>query len=143
MEIPSIMNNIWFNEGFMWFLAYDMLNLESMKTNFYNNVYNNSEIIKKMNLQQLSQTASTLYGSDFRIGRSVYSRGALMAIEMNNYLKEGSEGKKSIRDVLRYLYNWSKQNKRAFTMEEFPMLINEACGINLSGIYQKWQLAVE
>ena len=58
-----------------------------------------------MNLQELSQTASTLYGLDFRIGRSVFSRGALMAIEMNNYLKERSDGKKSMRDVLRYLYN--------------------------------------
>ena len=41
-----------------------------------------------MTLQELSQTASTMYGSDFRLGRAVYSRGALMAIEMNDYLKE-------------------------------------------------------
>lgn len=143
MEIPPIMNNIWFNEGFMWFLAYDELKLQIMKTNFYNSVYNTSGIIKKMSLQQLSQTASTLYGSDFRIGRSVYSRGALMAIEMNNYLKEQTKGKKSMKDVLSYLYNWSKENKRAFTMEEFPMLINKACGIDLSEIYKKWQLPVE
>jgi predicted metalloprotease with PDZ domain len=143
MEIPPIMNNIWFNEGFMWFLAFDELKLEMMKTIFYNSVYNTSPIIKKMSLQELSQTASTLYGTDFRIGRSVFSRGALMAIEMNNYLKEQSQGKKSIKDVLRYLYNWSKENKRAYTMEEFPMLINKACGIDLSGIYKKWQLPVE
>jgi predicted metalloprotease with PDZ domain len=143
MEIPPIMNNIWFNEGFMWFLAYDQLKLETMKTIFYNSVYKTSPIIKKMSLQELSQTASTLYGSDFRIGRSVFSRGALMAIEMNNYLKEKTKGKKSIREVLRYLYNWSKENKRAFTMEEFPMLINKACGIDLSEIYKKWLLPVE
>ncbi len=143
MEIPPIMNNVWFNEGFMWFLAYDLLKLEIMRTNFYNSVYKSSEIIKKMTLQQLSQTASTLYGVDFRIGRSVYSRGALMAIEMNNYLKEQTEGKKSIRDVLRYLYNWSKQNNRAFTMEEFPTLINKACGIDLGSIYKKWQVPIE
>jgi predicted metalloprotease with PDZ domain len=127
----------------MWFLAYDTLKLEVMKTNFYNSVYNTSALIKKMSLEQLSQTASTLYGLDFRIGRSVFSRGALMAIEMNNYLKERSEGKKSIKDVLRYLYNWSKQSKRPFTMEEFPILIYEACSIDLSGIYKKWQLPVE
>ena len=143
MEIPPIINNIWFNEGFMWFLVYDTLKLEITKTNFYNSVYNTSAIIKKMNLQQLSQTASTLYGSDFRIGRSVFSRGALMAIEMNNYLKEQTKGKKSMKDVLSYLYNWSKENKRAFTMEEIPILINKACGIDLSEIYKKWQLPVE
>lgn len=143
MEIPPIMNNIWLNEGFMWFLAYDVLKLDIMKTNFYNSVYNTSGIIKKMSLHQLSQTASTLYGLDFRIGRSVYSRGALMAIEMDNYLKEQSKGKKSIKDVLRWLYNWSKENKRAYTMEELPTLINKACGIDLSEIYKKWQLPVE
>ena len=143
MEIPPIMNNIWFNEGFMWFLAADELKLEIMKTVFYNSVYKTSPIIKKMSLQQLSQLASTLYGTDFRIGRAVFSRGALMAIEMNNYLKEQSQGKKSMKDVLRWLYNWSKENKRPYTMEEFPMLINKACGIDLSGIYKKWQLPVE
>lgn len=143
MEIPVIMNNIWFNEGFMWFLAYDTLKLESMKTNFYNSVYKTSEMIKKMSLQQLSQTASTLYGTDFRLGRGIYSRGALMASEMNNYLREKTNGKKSMKDVFRYLFNWAKENKRAFTMEEFPMLINNACGIDLSKIYQKWQLPVE
>lgn len=66
-----------------------------------------------------------------------------MAIEMNSYLKEQTKGKKSMKDVLSYLYNWSKENKRAFTMEEFPMLINKACGIDLSEIYKKWQLPVE
>ena len=66
-----------------------------------------------------------------------------MAIEMNNYLKEKSRGKKSMKDVLRYLYNWAKINKRPFTMEEFPLLINKACGIDLSKIYTKWQLPIE
>jgi predicted metalloprotease with PDZ domain len=143
VEIPPIVNNIWFNEGFMWFLAYDQLKLEIMKTNFYNSAYKTSAIIKKMSLQQLSQTASTLYGMDFRIGRSVYSRGALMAIDMDNYLKEKSKGEKSVKDILRYLYKWSKENNRAFTMEEFPLFINKACGIDLSGIYKKWQLPME
>ena len=48
-----------------------------------------------------------------------------------------------MRDILRYLYNWSKENKRAFTVEEFPALIFKACDINLDSIYKKWQLPVE
>jgi predicted metalloprotease with PDZ domain len=143
MEIPPIINNIWFNEGFMWFLPYDTLKLERMKTNFYNSTYNTSPIIKKMDLQQLSQTASTMYGTDFRIGRAAYSRGAMMAIEMDNYLKEKTGGKKTMKDVLRYLYNWSKINKRPFTMEELPLLINKACSINMTKIYKKWQLPIQ
>lgn len=142
-EIPPIINNIWFNEGFMWFLPYDELKLPRMKTNFDNSVYNTSPEIKKLSLQQLSQAASTMYSADFRLGRGVYSRGALMAIEMNNYLKEKTGGKKSMKDVFRYLYQWSKKNNRPFTMEEFPLLINKACNIDLSKIYKKWQLPIE
>ena len=96
-----------------------------------------------MPLEQLSQIASTMYGTDFRLGRAIYSRGALMAIDMNNYLKEKSGGQKTMKDVFRYLYQWTKKNQRAFTMEEFPLLINEACHIDLSGIYNKWKMPVE
>ncbi len=143
MEIPPIINNIWYNEGFMWFLPYDELKLQNMKINFDNSVYKTSSEIKKLSLQQLSQAASTMYSADFRLGRAVFSRGALMAVEMDNYLKEKSNGTRSMKDVLRYLYNWSKENRRPFTMEEFPLLINEACHIDLSSIYKKWLLPIQ
>ena len=143
MEIPPIINNIWFNEGFMWFLPYDTLKLEGMKKRFSKNVYETSSMIKKMSLQQLSQIASTMYGIDFRLGQAVYSRGAMMAIEMNNYIKEKTDGKKSMKDVFRYLYQWAKENKRPFTMQEFPSLINNATGVDVSNIYQKWQKPIE
>jgi predicted metalloprotease with PDZ domain len=143
MEIPPIINNIWFNEGFMWFLPYDTLKSERWKALFTNAVYSTSPLIKKMGLEQLSQIASTMYGKDFRLGRAIYSRGALMAIEMNNYIREKTGGRKSMKDVFRYLYNWAKENKRPFTMEEFPVLINKASGVDVSTIYQRWQLPVE
>jgi len=142
-EIPPVINNIWFNEGFMWFLPYDTLKLARMKTNFDNNVYNTSAEIKKLSLFQLSQAASTMYSADFRLGKAVYSRGALMALEMNDYLEEKTNGKQSMKDVFRYLYQWSKKNQRPFTMEEFPLLINEACNLDLGKIYNKWLLPVQ
>ncbi|MFI5187152.1 MAG: hypothetical protein ACHQF0_10530 [Chitinophagales bacterium] len=142
-EIPPIINNIWFNEGFMWFLPYEELKSERLKKRFYANIYEADPLIKKMSLQELSQEASLMYATDFRLGMAVFSRGAMMAIEMDNYLKEKSNGKKSMKDVLRYLYHWSKENERAFTMEEFPLLINKASGIDLTAIYSKWQLAIQ
>ena len=48
-----------------------------------------------------------------------------------------------MKDVLRYLYQWSKQNQRPFTLEEFPQLISKATGTDLSEIYQKWQKGLE
>jgi len=50
---------------------------------------------------------------------------------MNNYPREKSGGKKSIKDILRYLHYWPKENKQPFTMKEFPAHINTACGIDL------------
>ncbi|MCX6324399.1 MAG: hypothetical protein NTZ41_09370 [Sphingobacteriales bacterium] len=142
-EIPPIINNIWFNEGFMWFLPYEALPSDDWKKIFYRNTFEANPQIRKMRLQELSQEASLMYGSDFRLGKAVFSRGASMAIEMNNYLKEKTGGNKSMRDVIRFLYYWSKENKRPFTMEEFPLLINKACGVNLTDIYNKWQLSIE
>lgn len=142
-EIPPIINTIWFNEGFMWFLPYEALQLPGMKTGFENNVYHTSSDIKQLSLQQLSQAASTMYSADFRLGRGIYSRGALMAIEMNNYLKEKTNGKRSMKDVFRYLYQWSKKNGRPFTLEQLPTLLNQACTIDLGTIYQKWQAPIE
>ncbi|MEP7321253.1 MAG: hypothetical protein ABI761_05015 [Saprospiraceae bacterium] len=143
LEIPPVINTIWFNEGFMWFLPYDTLRLDRMKKNFNKSVYSTSPLIKKMSLFQLSQTASTMYALDFRLGRAVYSRGALMALEMNEYIKKKSFGKKSMKEVFQYFYLWAKKNNRAFTIEEFPVLLNKACNIDLKPIYTKWQLPVD
>jgi hypothetical protein len=48
-----------------------------------------------------------------------------------------------MKDVFHYLYNWAKENKRPFTIEEFPMLIDKASGVDVSTIYQKWQAPVK
>lgn len=138
-EIPPIINNIWFNEGFMWFLAYDALKMDGLKRLFINNTANADPVIKRMSLEQLSQAASTMYGNDFRLGMGVFSRGAMMAIEMDARLKEKSNGTRSMKDVLKFLYRWSKENKRAFTMDEFPSLIDRSTGITISDIYNKWR----
>jgi hypothetical protein len=76
LEIPPLIDNIWFNEGFMWFLPFDTLRFERMKKNFHRNVYATSPEIKKMSLLQLSHMASTMYALDFRLGR-LYIPGAL------------------------------------------------------------------
>jgi len=139
-ELPPIIKNIWYNEGFMWFLVYDSLKFERIRTIINNGAFDTADAIKRMSLTDLSQLGSTTYGVDFRVGRAIFSRGALMAMEMNEHILKTSGGKKSMKDVIRFLYQWSKENKRPFTMEEFPMLINKACGIDLREIYDKWQM---
>jgi len=143
MEIPPVINNIWFNEGFIWFLCNDTLKSKAIEKFLEESVYGNDKAVKDLGLFELSQIGSTQYASDFRIGRAIFSRGALMATEMNKYIIEKTNGKRSMRDVLRFLYTWSKHHQRSFTMQEFPSLIDEGSGVKLDGIYRKWQLPIK
>lgn len=143
LEIPPVIHNIWFNEGFMWYIVYDTLKRQDWLASFKSVVFGGPPDIRHMTLTQLSETASTQYAEDFRIGSAIYARGALMAADINSYLLGHSGGRVSMRTVYRYLYEWSERNRRPFTMEEFPDLLKEATGLDVSGIYQKWQGPVE
>jgi predicted metalloprotease with PDZ domain len=138
-EIPPVINNIWFNEGFMWYIVYDTLKQREWLDYFERVVYSGPANIKQLTLAQLSQTASTQYAEDFRLGMSVYSRGALMAKEINDYVRQQTGGKASMRTIYRWLYEWSVKNRRPFTLEEFPGLLKAASGVDVSAIYTKWQ----
>jgi hypothetical protein len=47
-----------------------------------------------------------------------------------------------MKTIFRYLYEWSVKNRRPFTMEEFPDLLRQATGVDVSAIYRKWQLPI-
>jgi predicted metalloprotease with PDZ domain len=137
-EIPLIIRNIWFNEGFIWFVCSDILKNPFLESFLARGAAQELPAIGQLGLIELSQLASLQYGDDFRIGIATFSRGAMMANEMNDYILKMSNGKKSMRDVFRYLFAWSSKNKRAFTLEEFPHLLGESTGIDFTSIYNKW-----
>ncbi len=137
-ELPVIMNTVWFNEGFAWYLCMDTLKSKFIRNLLHASVYETDDVIKKLSLTELSQIASVLYADDFRLGRASFGRGALMADEMNDHIRKQTQNKKSMRDVFRYLYAWSQKNNRPFTMNEFPQLLHAACGVDVSTIYNKW-----
>ena len=142
LEIPPIINNIWFNEGFMWYIVADTTKSKGFMDFFRQTVYEGPREIRQLSLAQLSQVASTQYAEDFRLGRAVFSRGALMAAEINDYVKMKTGGKASMRTIYRYLYEWSRRSQRAFTPEEFPGLLKSATGVDVSAIYEKWQAPI-
>ena len=94
--------------------------------------------IRSMTTVELSRVASTRYGSDFRLGRSVFSRGALMAAEMDEYIQQQTDGAKSLKDALRYLLDWTQQNGVIFPEEELPRLLQEGTGVDVSAIHARW-----
>jgi hypothetical protein len=64
-----VIHNIWFNEGFIWYIVFDTLKQKSWLNYFQQVVYNGSPLLKALSLQQLSEAASTQYAEDFRLGR--------------------------------------------------------------------------
>ncbi len=139
MLFAPVISNIWFNEGFIWFLCADTLKSPAILKRLEDNTLYADPEIAALPLFTLSAIASTQYGEDFRLGQATFSRGAMMAQEMNALIIRQTGGKKSMKDVLRYLYEWSKKNQRPFTMEEFPGLLISATGVDISAIYDKWR----
>jgi predicted metalloprotease with PDZ domain len=90
--------------------------------------------IREMPLVELSRIASTRYSEDFRTGRTLFSRGALFADELDQRIRERSGGKKRFRDAARYLMEWSARNQRGFRIEELPGIFREATGADTGDI---------
>jgi len=140
MEFPVFIKTIWFNEGFIWFLCGDAMKDKDWINFFQSDMVYEPLELKKLGLFDLSELASLQYGDDFRIGVAIASRGANMATEINTYLIEKTNGKRSMKNVLQYFYEWAQKEKRPFTVEEFPALLNKAASVDVSAIYNKWLL---
>ena len=94
--------------------------------------------IRLMSLRELSLLASARYVEDFRTAQLTFSRGGLMAEEMDTPIRTETHGEKSLRDALRALVAWSWQDHRAFRIEELPVRFYEATGVDTKAILDKW-----
>ncbi len=86
----------------------------------------------------LSREASFLYAEDFRTGMNVFARGALMAAEMDDRIRARTDGKKSLRDALRWLLRWSAENRKPFQVEDLPRYFATATGVDVGDILERW-----
>jgi len=68
---------------------------------------------------------------------NLFSRGALMAAEMDDAIRAQTNGQKSLRDALRHLIAWTSKNHRAFRVEELPQIFREATGVDTSVILNR------
>jgi predicted metalloprotease with PDZ domain len=91
-----------------------------------------------MSLDELSREGSFLYADDFRVGMNLFSRGSLMAAEMDDRIRTETSGQKSLRDALRYLIAWTAQNHRAFRTDELPEIFRQATGVDTTSILKSW-----
>jgi|tagenome__1003787_1003787.scaffolds.fasta_scaffold20939968_2 predicted metalloprotease with PDZ domain len=147
-EMAPIIETIWFNEGFARYAAIEAF-AEAMpreKAAHYRRerldrlqgiVDSAPPFLRAMSLPELSREGSFLYSADFRTGMNLFSRGALMAAEMDDAIQAQTSGEKSLRDALRHLLEWSAENQRAFRVEELPQIFHEATGVDTTAILNR------
>jgi predicted metalloprotease with PDZ domain len=143
LELPPLFEAIWLNEGSAWFILYDVLKYPRYLPFFRAGVYETAPDIKGLSMTELSYLASTMYALDFRTGQGIFSRGALMFIEMDTLIRSQTRGQKSMRDVFRYLWQYTRTHSLPVSMEQLPKLMSAGCGVDLSDIYRKWQGPVD
>jgi predicted metalloprotease with PDZ domain len=149
-ELAPVIDTIWFNEGFGRYAS--IAALAGAMPSAEGAAYRDTELawmrqivadappfIKKMSLETLSREASFLYAVDFRLGKNIFSRGALMAAEMDDRIRARTNGEKSLRDALRALLSWSESNHRAFQLEEMMQMFTQATGVDVRDILKRWQ----
>jgi predicted metalloprotease with PDZ domain len=145
-ELAPLIDTIWVSEGFGRYAAIDALadampeaegaayrkaQLETLRTM----LAGIPAFIREMPLAELSRIASTRYSEDFRTGRALFARGALMAHELDERIRAESGGKKRLRDFLRHLVSWSARERRGFREDELPGLVLEATGVETGAIW--------
>ena len=94
--------------------------------------------IRDMPLVELSRIASTRYSEDFRTGRTLFARGALLAAELDDHIRQASGGKTRFRDAARYLMKWSADNRRGFRIDELPEIFQQATGVDSREVWNRW-----
>ncbi|NVJ64583.1 MAG: hypothetical protein HWD84_10195 [Flavobacteriaceae bacterium] len=143
-QVAPLIETIWLNEGFIWYVTFQSILHDETRLNWWkSNMDNAPDFIKTKTLKELSLLGSTQYASDFRIGKNLFSRGALMAHDLDDYIQKQTNGKKSFKEAILGLLNWSKENQRAFKYNEIEPIMSEATGVDLSSVWNKWQNAPE
>jgi len=148
-EMTPVIDTIWFNEGFGRYVAIaaladalpkeEAVRYRQEKLERLRRVTAEAPgFIQRMRLDELSREGSFLYAGDFRVGMNLFARGALMAGEMDDRIREQTSGRKSLRDALRRLMEWSHQNHHAFRIEELPVIFREATGVDTASVLDRW-----
>ncbi len=147
-ELAPVIDTIWFSEGFARYAAIEALAdaLPAREGAVYRaaaldtlraTVAGMPRFIREMPLVPLSRVASTRYSEDFRTGRTLFSRGALLAAELDERIRKETDGRTRLRDFFRHLVAWSAREKRGFRVDELPGLLREATGVEARDVWER------
>jgi predicted metalloprotease with PDZ domain len=147
-EVPPIIDTIWFSEGFARWIASEALAaavsdadhdaLRSASRERWQNTVNGfPALFRTTSLVDLSRVGSTQYSEDFRIGQTLFCRGALLADALDTTIRQQAAGGRSLRDSIRTMLVWSAREKRGFRIDELPRLIGEPVGVDVGSVFAK------
>jgi predicted metalloprotease with PDZ domain len=148
-EMAPVLDTIWFAEGWGQYAAIVAIGDGTpnpaeyrdgmLNRRFRPNVAAAPGFLKRLPLVDLSRVASTRYSEDFRTGRLVFSRGGLMAADVDDRIRSASNGTRSLRDALRHLIVWTTRARRGFAdVDELARLIHEATGVDTLPEIDRW-----
>jgi predicted metalloprotease with PDZ domain len=147
-ELAPVLDTIWFAEGFGQYAAIvavaegepdpEAYRRSLLDRRFRSVLAAAPRFIRRMGLVELSRVASTRYSNDFRTGRNVFARGGLMAAEMDDRIRSATGGRKSLKDALRALVDWSARERRAFAIDDLPRIFETATGVATGDILARW-----
>jgi len=144
-ELAPEIDTIWFNEGFARYVTIEALadampetegkKFRQQRLDSYRSLIDSMPgFISSMSLLKLSRVGSLMYSDDFRIGQTLFSKGALMAAAMDAAIRKQTRGRKRLRDSLRALVSWGEHSGRAFRIAELPGLIARPVGVSEQSI---------
>ena len=147
-ELAPLIDTIWLSEGFARYIAIEALAdampeaegaayRKAMLDSLQTLLAEVPSFIREMPLVALSRIASTRYSEDFRTGKTLFARGALLAAELDARIRAASGDRKRFRDAARYLMDWSAANRRGFRIDELPGLFREATGVETREIWER------
>jgi predicted metalloprotease with PDZ domain len=153
-ELAPLIDTIWLSEGFARHIASEALSagLPESQAKAYKQrqlellrriVTNAPAFIRRLSLVDLSRVGSTRYSEDFRVGRNLFARGALLAADLDELIGESSGGKKSLRDAMKQLMVWCQRAGRGFRINELAAIIKEGTGVDTRKVLDKWLQPLE
>jgi len=149
-ELAPVLDSIWFSEGWGQYAAAAALAEEGglgdefrrklVNDRFRVPLQSSPPFLNDMDLVHVSRIASTRYSDDFRTGRNVFARGGLMAFEIDEAIRAGSDGTKSLRDLLRRLM--TEGHDKVLDLDRIPQWCREETGVDVDAVFRRWLLPV-
>jgi len=149
-ELVPIIDSIWFGEGFAQYVAVIMTAQSNyvnnskdyfncmMQKRFLDTLNSAPNFIRQMDLVYLSRISSTEYSVDFRTGGNVFSRGAMMAYEMDELINKVTQGTKTLQDAIQAIVLWTKTNQIPWKIDQIPEIFGNATGVDITSVLDKW-----